>query len=88
MYVDITKISSKGQVVIPSEIRKKLHIKPKDRFLVFGKDEEILFRKISEPKEKTWEEITKPFRKRAKELGITRADVDKAIQEVRAEKRK
>jgi len=88
MYMGITQISSKDQIVISAEIRKRLHIKPRDRFLVFGKGEEILFRRISELHEKPWEELTRPFRNRAKELGIIREDVAKAIREVRAERRK
>lgn len=38
--------------------------------------------------QKTWEEITRPLRKRAKELGITQEDIAEEIQKYRAEKRK
>lgn len=84
MYINVAKISSKGQIVIPAEIRKALNIKPEDRFLVFGKDDRIVFKKISEEAlEKSFDEIAEPFRKRAEELGLTRTDLEKAIREVR-----
>ncbi len=89
MYVNITRISSKGQIVIPAEIRKKLNIKPQDKFLIFEKDDSIIFNKISESTfEKTFDEIAEPFRKRAKELGITRGDVNRIVHKTRHEERK
>jgi AbrB family looped-hinge helix DNA binding protein len=82
--VEIAKVSSKGQVVIPSSVRKMLGIKTNDRFLVFGSDDTIVFKKISVPAiEKTFEEITAPLAKRAKELGITQEKVDKVIHGAR-----
>ena len=35
-----TKLSSKGQVVIPEEIRKQLGLKEGDQFVVVGQDDE------------------------------------------------
>ena len=46
MEVAITKISSNGQVVIPSEIRRDAGIKPLTKFLVFNEDGNILLKQI------------------------------------------
>ena len=46
MEVAITKISSNGQVVIPSGIRRDAGIKPLTKFLVFNEDGNILLKQI------------------------------------------
>ncbi len=48
MEVSITRISSNGQIVIPAEIRRDAKIKPKERFLIFNEDGEILLKPIRE----------------------------------------
>ncbi len=84
MEVEIAKVSSKGQVVIPHSVRKMLGIKTNDRFLVFGSDDTIVFKRISAPAiKKSFEEITAPLAKRAKELGITKEGVEEVIHEAR-----
>ena len=45
--VEITKASSKGQVVIPTDIRKRLHIQKGSLFVVTSKKEMIVMKKIS-----------------------------------------
>ena len=42
---DIIKVSSKGQVVIPREVRKKLGVKGGEKLLVLTRDGDILLRK-------------------------------------------
>jgi len=88
MEVEVAKVSSKGQVVIPSSIREQLGIKPSDRFLVFGREDTIVFKKISAPTiKKSFEEITAPLAKRARELGITEEKVGEIVHKFRKEKR-
>ena len=45
---DIIKVSSKGQVVIPREVRKKLGLKGGEKLLVLTRDGDILLRKTEE----------------------------------------
>ena len=45
---DIIKVSSKGQIVIPSEVRKKLGVKSGEKLLVLTRDGDILLRKAKE----------------------------------------
>ena len=48
MEISITKMSSNGQVVIPSEIRENGMIKPLTKFLVFNKHGNIFLKQIKE----------------------------------------
>jgi AbrB family looped-hinge helix DNA binding protein len=45
MEIDITKMSSKGQVVIPQDMRKD--IKPGEKLVVFRNKDQIIMKKAS-----------------------------------------
>lgn len=84
MEVEIAKVSEKGQIVIPSLMRKEMNIKKSDQFLVFGEDGTIILKKIEKSSiAKTFDEIANPIRKAVKEAGITRNDLERAIKETR-----
>jgi AbrB family looped-hinge helix DNA binding protein len=84
--VSITKISSKGQIVIPSDIRRKLKVREGNLFVVSEQGDSICLKKIELPKVKTWEEATKPFRRAAKKSSFTKEDLDVLIKENRIRK--
>ncbi len=87
MEVEVAKVSSKGQVVIPSSVRKMLGIKTNDRFLVFAKEDTVLLKKIEKTAlEKTFDEIARPIRSEIKKSGLNKKDLDRLIHEVRAGK--
>ena len=44
-----TRMSSKGQVVIPEDIRKKLKLKAGSQFVVLGEDDVVILKAISPP---------------------------------------
>jgi antitoxin PrlF len=79
--VNITKISSKGQIVLPIEIRNKLGLKEGNLLIVSDSGDSICMRKIDLPKIKTWEEATKPFRESAKKSNFSIEDLNNLIQE-------
>ncbi|MFH1916666.1 MAG: AbrB/MazE/SpoVT family DNA-binding domain-containing protein [Nanoarchaeota archaeon] len=84
MQVELTRISEKGQVVIPSSLRKEMGIKKSDQFIIFGEGGTVILKKIEIPAfKKTFDEVAKPLRDAAKKAGLTRADVKKAIRDVR-----
>ncbi|MCW4007877.1 MAG: AbrB/MazE/SpoVT family DNA-binding domain-containing protein [Candidatus Bathyarchaeota archaeon] len=79
---EVTTMSEKGQVVIPQSIRKELGIKPKTKFLVYGRGDMVIMKKLELPDlKKEWEEIFKLMDK--KELKISEKEVQKEIEEVR-----
>ena len=81
--MEMTRVSSKGQVVIPDLIREKLGLKSGSRLLVFGEGDTIILKKIGLPTSNA-EETLSSIRKKIRALGITRADVDQEIRAVRA----
>ena len=74
MEIEITKMSSKGQVVIPRGIRDKLQAKEGSFFAVFSSDDTLVLKRIEMPEKKQLikelGEIAREGRKRAEELGL------------------
>ncbi len=83
---EITTISEKGQVVIPQSIRKELGIKPKNRFLIYGKGDTIIMKKIELPNlKKEWDDIFKLMDK--KELTLSEQEIQNEIVATRKKTR-
>jgi AbrB family looped-hinge helix DNA binding protein len=62
---EVTTISEKGQVVIPQSIRKELGIKPKTKFLVYGRGDIVIMKKLELPDlKKEWDDIFKMMDKK------------------------
>ncbi|MBU0963268.1 MAG: AbrB/MazE/SpoVT family DNA-binding domain-containing protein [Nanoarchaeota archaeon] len=81
-----TRLSSKGQIVIPQIIREDMELKEGTPFAVIEQGDAILLKKIEMPKIRSWEEATKPFKEAAKKSGFNKNDLDIIIEEVRASK--
>jgi AbrB family looped-hinge helix DNA binding protein len=78
----VTTMSEKGQVVIPLSIRKELGIKPKTKFLVYGKGDTVIMKKLELPDlKKEWDDIFKMMDK--KELKISEKEIQKEITDAR-----
>ena len=79
---EVTTISEKGQVVIPQSIRKELGIKPKNKFLVYGRGDTIIMKKLELPSlKKEWDDIFKLMDK--KELKMSDKEIQKEIADAR-----
>ena len=52
MLVETTKLSEKGQVVIPKEFRKKMGLKTGNQFLVIAAQEAIILQRMEIVKRK------------------------------------
>jgi len=79
---ELTTVSEKGQVVIPQSIRKELGIKPKTKFLVYGRGDTVIMKKLELPDlRKEWDDIFKQMDK--KELKISDKEIQKEIEETR-----
>ncbi|MCH7568190.1 MAG: AbrB/MazE/SpoVT family DNA-binding domain-containing protein [Nanoarchaeota archaeon] len=90
MEIEITKITSRGQVVIPQEIREKARIKEGERFFVYISDDSIVLKRTKNLEAarsfKEFERVFKSAWKTAKARGITKKDVEKEIKDVRTKK--
>jgi AbrB family looped-hinge helix DNA binding protein len=81
-----TKLSSKGQVVIPEEIRDRLGLKPGAQFVVLGDRDVVILKVIQAPDMAQFDEIVGRARKAAKRAGLKKKDIDQAVKRVRSRK--
>ena len=82
--VATTKLSSKGQVVIPENIRKKLSLEAGVQFIVVGDNDVVILKKISTPSMDEFETLINKARKTAKRVGLKKSDIERAIRKVRS----
>ncbi len=88
LEVNVTKVSSRGQVVIPREIRSSLGIREGAGLLVFKVGDSIVLKGASLTGLAEAEGNLKALRKRIKRLGITRKDVESEVEQVRRKRKK
>jgi AbrB family looped-hinge helix DNA binding protein len=69
-----TKMSSKGQVVIPENIRKKLKLKAGTQFVVMGENDIVILKSISPPSLDEFDSLIAKARKQGKQAGIKKVD--------------
>ncbi len=78
-----TKMSSKGQVVIPEEIRERLGLDAGTQFVVMGEDDVVILKMVRAPSMKEFDRLIRKARAQAKAAGLKRADVSAAVSDVR-----
>ncbi len=76
-------MSSKGQVVIPEDIRNQLKLKAGDQFVVVGDKDTVVLKTISPPPVDEFEYLLKYARRQARKIGLKRSDIKKAVSKVR-----
>ena len=84
--IETTKMSSKGQVVIPENIRKRLGLKTGSQFIVVGDKDVVILKTISRPPLSEFDILVNKARKQAKELGMTESDIPALISQARGKK--
>ena len=78
--IEMGKISSRGQVAIPSDIRNQLKLKEGSKVLFFLEDDTLLMKKVST---ESFAEITRPLREAAKKAGMRESDVPGIVHRFR-----
>jgi len=81
-----TRMSSKGQVVIPEDIRNRLKLKTGSRFVVVGKNDVIILKTIASPTMADFDDLVTEARKQAQKAGLRPGDIPDAIKRVRRRK--
>jgi AbrB family looped-hinge helix DNA binding protein len=81
-----TKMSSKGQVVIPEIIRNELGLKAGSQFIVLGDKDAVILKSISPPSIEEFDELLKKVEKKVKKAGLKKTDIEKTIIKVRSKK--
>jgi len=78
-----TTLSSKGQVVIPEEIRARLGLKAGAQFVVVGDRDVVILKVLEPPALSEFAALTARARRAAKQMGLIPSDVAKAVTRVR-----
>ena len=79
----ITKLSSKGQVVIPEEIRNQMGLRTGDQFLVVAENGVMILKIIEKPDMRQYYASIAKTRKLAKNAGLTDKILVNAIKTAR-----
>lgn len=78
-----TKLSSKGQVVIPEEIRNQMKLHTGDQFLVVAEKDVVILKAITPPELREYTNLIAKTRRAAKKAGLTKVAINDAIAEAR-----
>ena len=81
-----TKLSTRGQVVIPEEIRNRLGLEPGEQFVVIGEGDVVVLKILKPPKLEELKPLLDKVQRAAEAAGVTPEDVERVIAEVRASK--
>jgi AbrB family looped-hinge helix DNA binding protein len=81
-----TRMSSKGQIVIPETIRKQLNLKAGAQFVVVGEDDVMILKEITAPGMEAFDALIQQARQQAKLAGIKRTDIASAVSKARGRK--
>jgi len=78
-----TKMSSRGQVVIPESVRSEMGLKPGSKFVVLWHDDVVMLKVISPPSLEEFTVLQKRLQHQARKKGLKRKDIGKAVTRVR-----
>lgn len=81
--VATTKMSSRGQIVIPEEVRNRLGLTQGSQFVVFGDGDVIVLKAIRAPSMRDFDRLVSRAEESARRAGLTPAAVETAAREVR-----
>jgi len=81
-----TRMSSKGQIVIPQAIRKRLNLKEGVQFVVVGEGDVVILKAITAPSLEAFDALIQQARQQADAAGLKRADIAQAIAQARERK--
>lgn len=81
--VATTKLSSKGQVVIPEDIRNKMGLHFGDQFLVLAEKDVVILKIVTRPNMNEYNALITKARKSAKAAGLTSESIKSAIKVAR-----
>jgi AbrB family looped-hinge helix DNA binding protein len=76
-------MSSKGQVVIPENIREDLGLRPGEQFVVVGQGDVIILKMLSAPDASEFDDLIRQARHSARRAGLKKADVHEAVRKAR-----
>jgi AbrB family looped-hinge helix DNA binding protein len=78
-----TRMSSKGQIVIPEPIRKRLNLKAGTQFVVLGENDVVILKAITAPSMDDFDALIQQARQQARLAGLNRSDITRAVSKAR-----
>lgn len=81
-----THMTSKGQVVIPEQVRKSLGLETGVQFVVLGEKDVVILKTITKPSMSNFDALIARARLQARRAGLKPSAVARIIKRVRAEK--
>ncbi len=85
--ISTTKMTSRGQVVIPEEIRESMHLESGVKFIVMATGDSIIFKKITPIPEKDIKNLLKLSRAMAKKYQFDENNIAEVISKARKSKK-
>ncbi|MBS3061724.1 MAG: AbrB/MazE/SpoVT family DNA-binding domain-containing protein [Candidatus Diapherotrites archaeon] len=85
--VELTKMSSRGQVVIPQDLRDEMNLQEGETFAVVRTGDTLLLKRVKAPSREEiladWKKTVTEGNKQVKKLGIKQKDVVRMIHKGR-----
>ena len=81
--IEIGKISARGQIAIPADIRSEMGLQEGEKVLFVLEEDTLLIKKITS---KTFAEITKPLKEAASKAGMKESIAPEIVQRFRKKK--
>jgi len=78
-----TKMSARGQVVIPAAIRRRLQLEPGTEFVVLAKGDTIVLQRLAEPPWKEFDSLTSEARRQGHHVDLAMQALKKAFAKIR-----
>ena len=86
MKPSTTKMSSKGQVVIPEEIREQLGLTAGTQFVVVGDRDVVILKTLMAPSMSEFDSLIGEARRQAKTAKMSRTDLQNAVKAEKVKK--
>lgn len=84
MALELTRLSERGQIVIPTELRKSMNLKEGERFIVIGVGDTIVLRKLELSEERLrLKKLIRESRAKARKSGFSEGEVAKLVHDAR-----
>jgi len=81
--VEITSMSSRGQIVIPQNVRNRMNLKEGEKFIVVEQKNNIILTRFTLPTKDEFLQLLKKTQSHAKKHNLKERDMWNAIEKVR-----
>ena len=88
MDVDVVTVSSKGQIVLPAEMRSSFSLASGDKLAIYATDDAILLKPLKLPSPEDFSRWMAEAQEWAASVGCKEEDIADVVKSVRKRKRK